>query len=372
MPTFITEFSGGSGIRIAVKDLIDMAGVPTTAGCRAVADRAQVAQTDALCLESIRHAERRGEVQIVGRTNLHELAFGVTGVNPWFGTPVNPADPALIPGGSSSGSAVALASGAADIAIGTDTGGSIRIPAACCAVAGLKTTYGRISCRGVWPLAPSLDTVGPMAATVDGLAAGMTLLEPGFQPADGIDGNSVARWRVQADPTIDDAIDRALRSAGFRLTDVELTGWASADKALLTIVCAEAWASYKYLVAEDSRGVSDEIANRVRSGRDLSPSDIASAEQIRRNWKRELASLFHRFPVLALPTLTADPTPLDSVNLMGARVATRPVNLAGLPALSLPIPRTGRRLPASLQLVGPPGSEEQLLATALAVEAAVK
>ncbi len=157
-----------------------MEGEPTTAGCRAVAARATPAERDAACLAGARAAGAR----IVGRTNLHELALGVTGVNPWFGTPRNPLDPALVPGGSSSGSAVAVATEEADVAYGSDTGGSVRIPSACCGTAGLKTTWGRIPLAGVWPLAPSFDTVGPMARDVAGLVTGMQLLEPGFTVGD--------------------------------------------------------------------------------------------------------------------------------------------------------------------------------------------
>src|SRR5271167_2087131 len=156
-----------------------MEGVPTTAGCRAVAEQARPALADAACLEGARAAGAR----IVGRTNLHELALGVTGVNQWYGTPVNPLDPARVPGGSSSGSAVAVATDEADVAYGSDTGGSIRIPAACCGTTGLKTTWGRIPLDGVWPLAPSFDTIGPMARDVAGLVTGMQLLEPGFTVA---------------------------------------------------------------------------------------------------------------------------------------------------------------------------------------------
>ncbi len=137
-----------------------MEGEPTTAGCRAVADRAVPAPRDAACMAGARAAGAR----IVGRTNLHELALGVTGINPWYGTPVNPLDPTRVPGGSSSGSAVAVAVGDADVAYGSDTGGSVRIPAACCGTAGLKTTWGRIPLDDVWPLSPSFDTVGPHGA----------------------------------------------------------------------------------------------------------------------------------------------------------------------------------------------------------------
>jgi amidase len=180
MTTFITRYeTSGTGVRLAVKDLIDMEGELTTAGCRAVADRATPAPRDAVCMAGARAAGAR----IVGRTNLHELALGVTGINPWYGTPVNPVDPTRVPGGSSSGSAVAVAVGDADVAYGSDTGGSVRIPAACCGTAGLKTTWGRIPLDDVWPLSPSFDTVGPMARDVAGLVVGMELLEPGFAVA---------------------------------------------------------------------------------------------------------------------------------------------------------------------------------------------
>jgi amidase len=200
MTTFITSYdTSGPGVRLAVKDLIDMQGEPTTAGCRAVAARAVPAESDAECLAGAREARAR----IVGRTNLHELALGVTGVNPWYGTPVNPLDPTLVPGGSSSGSAVAVATGEADVAYGSDTGGSVRIPSACCGTAGLKTTWGRIPLGGVWPLSPSFDTVGPMARDVAGLVTGMQLLEPGFAVADPSGGDLVvARLAIDADPAI--------------------------------------------------------------------------------------------------------------------------------------------------------------------------
>src|SRR3954453_18325372 len=170
MSTYITRFAdSGSGIPVAVKDLVDMAGVVTTAGCRALADKALPAERDALLLREIRRREAAGEVWIVGKTNLHELAYGTTGANPWWGTSANPRYSSLYPGGSSSGSATAVAAGEAVAALGSDTGGSVRIPAACCGIAGLKTTWGRVPLTGVWPLAPSLDTVGPMAVAVAGV-----------------------------------------------------------------------------------------------------------------------------------------------------------------------------------------------------------
>src|SRR5438045_47558 len=198
MTTFISRLDiGGTGPRLAVKDLIDMQGVPTTAGCRAVADEAKPAERDAACMAGARAAG----VPIVGKTNLHELAFGASGVNHAFGNPVNPLDPSRVPGGSSSGSAVAVATGEADVAYGSVTGGSVRIPSACCGSAGLKTTHGRVSLEGVWPLSVSLDTIGPMARDIAGLVLGMQLLEPGFS-ADVEPATRIGRFRLAADPLI--------------------------------------------------------------------------------------------------------------------------------------------------------------------------
>src|SRR5437899_2187253 len=207
MSTFITKLdSAGSGPRVAVKDIIDVEGVPTTAGSRAVERSARPATEDAACLLGTRKAVAR----IVGKANLHELAMLPFGTNPWFGTPVNPLDPALIPGGSSSGSAVAVATDEADVALGSDTGGSVRIPAACCGVTGLKTTHGRVSLEGVWPLAPSLDTIGPLARDVAGVTLGMQLLEPGFAPASP-PARTIGRIRPDASRHRDHAPHRAVQ-----------------------------------------------------------------------------------------------------------------------------------------------------------------
>ncbi|HEY7278772.1 MAG TPA: amidase, partial [Trebonia sp.] len=206
----VTDSTPGVGPRVAVKDIIDMAGLPTTAGSRPVADAAKPAERDAACLAGLRAAMDAGQVRFVGKTNLHELAYGISGINAAFGTPVNPLDRRRMPGGSSSGSGAAVAAGEADIAYGTDTGGSIRIPAACCGITGLKTTRGRISLAGVRPLAPGLDTVGPMARDVAGVAAGMALLEPGFTVASE-SPRSVGVLAIDADPRVTAAIDDALR-----------------------------------------------------------------------------------------------------------------------------------------------------------------
>ena len=227
---------GRSRPRLAVKDLIDAQDVPTTAGSGAIEQTAAPATADAACLAGARAAGAR----IVGKTNLHELAMLPIGTNQWFGTPVNPLDRALIPGGSSSGSALAVANGEADVALGSDTGGSIRIPAACCGITGLKTSYGRVPLGGVWPLAPSLDTVGPMAATVNGLVTGMALLEPGFTAA-AAPAQRIGRLRTAARPEIEQAVDEALKAAEFEVVTLDWDGFGAGTSIFTTIFLTEAW-----------------------------------------------------------------------------------------------------------------------------------
>ena len=368
--TFITRFdTAGPGVRLAVKDLIDMVGVPTTAGCRAVARTARPAQADAACLSGARAAGAR----IVGKTNLHELALGVTGVNPWFGTPVNPLDPRRVPGGSSSGSAVAVASGEADVAYGSDTGGSVRIPAACCGIAGLKTTWGRVSLDGVWPLAPSLDTIGPMARDVTGLIAGMTLLEPGFAPTTSGPGlnRRAARLRVDAHPDVDAAVDKALAATEWDVIEVAFPEWDEVTASCGRMLVAEAWESDGHIVEADPSGVGTDVAERLRLGNHAEAHVSRSAGEVRPRWRGRLRELFRQVDVLATPTLTTFPPVIDEGEGLLLARCTLPFNFAGSPALSLPIPAPGG-FPASLQLVGPEQGEEELLVAGLIVEAAAR
>jgi amidase len=372
MSTWIVrETAPGAGLRVAVKDIIDVAGLPTTAGCLAVADRAAPASADAACLAGLRAAAARGEAHLAGKTNLHELAFGISGINKAFGTPANPLDPTRVPGGSSSGSAVAVGSGEADVAYGSDTGGSIRIPAACCGVAGLKTTWGRVPLTGVWPLAPSLDTVGPMARDVAGLIAGMALLEPGFAVSPR-SPRVVGRVPIEADPAIDAAVDAALASAGWEIVPVTLHGLDSAMTAALTVLDAEAWASDGALVRAAPDRIGRDVLGRLRAASEVSPAALGSARQEAARWRASLSSLWDRVELLALPTLLGFPPTLDNAReMLRIRGLTAPVNLAGVPALALPVP-TGGPLPASVQLIGPSGSEERLLAAGAVLEQAVR
>ena len=314
--------------------------------------------------------------RLVGKTNLHELAMLPIGTNPWYGTPVNPLDPARVPGGSSSGSAVAVANDDAEIALGSDTGGSIRVPAVCCGTTGLKTTHGRVPLDGVWPLAPSLDTVGPMARDVAGLVIGMQLLEPDFTVSVSPAG-SIGRLRTSGLPEIEAAVDGALLLAGFELVDLDWDGFEAGTGCFMSIFFSEIWDTDHHLVDENPGELGEDvvqtlgIAELFRLG-----TDQGSGQAV--EWRRSLLSLFDRVELLALPTLPIFPPRLEELSsgslLDICSDITRHValfNAAGVPCTAQPVPVPGSHLPASIELVGPMGSEELLLTTAQLLEAAV-
>lgn len=346
-----------------MKDIIDVAGCPTTVGSKLIAETALPAESDAACVAGARAADAR----IVGKTNLVELAFGADGVNPWFGTPVNPLDPSRIPGGSSSGSAVAVAAGDADVALGTDTGGSVRVPAACCGVTGLKTTNGRVPLDGVWPMSATLDTVGPMAATVDGLALGMQLLEPGFAIEDARP-RRIARVRIPAAAWIDAAIDTTLAAAGMEVVDIDASGWLAAWRPAMTVLDYEAVHSFAQFM-DRLDALDPVVADRLARSSETTVEDYDSARAYRDQWRDELAALFTEFDLLVLPTIAEAVPPLDDFRGAHLTACTVQANLAGVPAVALPV-GVGAPIPASLQLVGPWGSEERLLGTARTLERA--
>jgi amidase len=362
-PTWIVRLDApGDGPRLAVKDCIDIEGLPTTVGCELIAEQGSPAARDAAVVA----AARRAGARIVGKTNLAELCWSASGVNPWSGTPVNPADPRRLPGGSSSGSAVAVASGEADVALGTDTGGSVRIPAACCGIAGLKTTWGRVPVDGVYPLAPSLDTVGPLGADVAAVELGMRLIEPGF--ASGEAPARVGRIRpgIAVDPAVDAAVDAAL--AGLEVTDVPGFDFRAVNHAGNVLIDVEAYQANAHLLPQLDR-LTPSIRRNMDEAAALTASQVAEASQVRQDLRDWFADALGRHPVLAMPTLTGPP-PLPGER-MSLTVLTMPANLAGLPALALPVPGGPDGLPASLQLIGPPGGEERLLALGRVIEAAV-
>jgi amidase len=371
----VTDSTPGTGPRVAVKDLIDVAGLPTTAASRPVADRALPAERDAACLAGLRAAMAAGQARFAGKTNLHELAYGISGINAAFGTPVNPLDPRRVPGGSSSGSAASVAAGDADIALGTDTGGSIRIPAACCGIVGLKTTWGRISLDGVRPLASRMDTVGPMARDVAGVAAGMALLEPGFTVASA-PPRRVGVLTLDADPLINGAIDAALQTAEFDVVPVHVADLGKVIAASVVLLDVQAWQANKDLVAAAADQLGADVRDRLRLASAVTPAQVAAAGQVIAGWREALDAIWRRVDVLAAPTLLGFPPLLDEARLLfKLRALTSPVNAAGVPSLALPVQAPGRQVgpvPVNVQLIGPHNGEEALLAAGAVIEQAVR
>lgn len=361
----------GDGPRVAVKDAIDVAGLPTYGGSPALSAVASPAGRDAECVRRV----RAGGGVLVGKTALTELCWFASGRNDLLGTPVNPLDPGRLPGGSSSGSAVVVARGEADVGLGTDTGGSVRIPAACCGIAGLKTTWGRIPLDGVLPLSPSLDTVGPLAPDVAGLAVGLRLLDPAAGDVGTVSAPVVVRVRppVGVGSDVDAAVDLALRRVGWRVREVEADWWTVACDVTDLVLLAEA-ARGNAALLEHAPLLSAAVVDRITRGLLVDSDELAAARRalgdVRANFLRLLDGVdgLDGVDALALPTLPFPAPPLAAPG--GMTALTVAVNGAGFPALALPVPLPGSPVPASLQLVARPYEEERLLALGAELEAA--
>ncbi|MBV9276590.1 MAG: amidase [Verrucomicrobia bacterium] len=366
-------------LRLAVKDNIDVKGVVTSAGSEYVEKTSPPALHDAACLA----IARQRNVRIIGKTDLSEFAVAPSGLNEYFGTPRNPFTKPwhhVIPGGSSCGSAVAVANGMADVSFGTDTAGSVRVPAACCGVVGLKTTFGLISLKGVFPVEPKhLDTVGPMGRDIAHVVLGMDLLKNGFaarydaavsaKPS----GRQIRVGRLYlsgTDPKIDQAIDKALAAAGFQVVPLDKefkSKWDQAKKDGNTLAAAGAWISEgQYLLKWGVRARTKAV---ILLGRLLYPIQYRAALQRRAAWQHTLHRVFQKVDFIALPTLQVIPPRIPNISgiaLLEAQVLnlqnTVPVNFAGNPALVVPVPLVREHFPVtSLQLVGPRLSEAELL-----------
>jgi amidase len=365
MGTWVTRLDAndGDGPRLAVKDCIDVAGVPTAVGCPAVAEMAEPAENDAAVVASARAAGAR----IIGKTALTELCWSANGVNHWQGTPVNPRDPRRVPGGSSSGSAVAVATGEADIGFGTDTGGSVRVPASCCGVAGLRTTWGRVPVKGVYPLAPSLDTVGPLGADLAAVEAGMRLIEPTFRVPAWDTALPVGRLGVigaEVEPAIDAAVDDALAAAGVPVTHVACCDFRAALYAAGVIIDAEGFRSNAYLMPYLDQ-LSPHVRRNMERGARLRGADVDAARRVKDEVTEALQSLLADYPVLVLPVLTEQP-PLLGAHPFPMTMLTVPASMAGLPALALSIPG---EVIAGMQVIG--ADEERVMAFGKIIEAAL-
>jgi aspartyl-tRNA(Asn)/glutamyl-tRNA(Gln) amidotransferase subunit A len=374
------------GIPIAHKDCFATKGVRTTDGSKILADR--VPDHDA---EVVAQLDRSGAVML-GKTNLHELCYGITSNNPHFGAVHNPWNLERIPGGSSGGSAAAVADGMVFAATGTDTGGSIRIPAAFCGVVGLKPTYGRLSRRGVMPLGLTLDHVGPIARTVRDTAAcfqAMAAAEPPFlNPPAGVDGLRIGVpenfFFDRLDPEITASIRRAVQTMaglGARMLEVHLPDMETLNSIGRLVVSAEAASVWKrYLdrpgFGKDAFG-EDVFAALERGGLVLA-TEYLDAQRQRRLLTRRLAKLWTEIDCLLCPaTPTTAPRIGDAVIRIGGieedvRIGStrlvRPFNVLGWPALAMPCGFSEEGLPIGLQLVAAPGQEETLFRVGAALE----
>jgi aspartyl-tRNA(Asn)/glutamyl-tRNA(Gln) amidotransferase subunit A len=378
------------GIPMAIKDMIDTRGVRTTGASAVYLDR--IPEADAAVVSRLRRA---GAI-LLGKLNMQEFAIGGSSVPSHFGPVRNPWDPSRIAGGSSGGSAAAVAAGLCFAALGTDTGGSVRQPAALCGIVGLKPTYGRVSNLGVLPLAPSLDHVGPLTRGVEDCAMVLDAIA-GYEPRDVSSERrplklrpwprSPARVRIgvpraffydDLHPAVQRALEKALAvlsALGARIEEVSLE--VSADR---TVFQAEAYASHAGLIAKTPDRYLPETLAKLRRGASVDAPAYMGARLGLAQLRRDITDLFARVDVLATPTVPVPaprlvdyPQTLDEVLAWEASSMlrnTRPFNAFGIPAVSVPCGRTDEDLPIGLQFAAAPWQERRALAVALAYESA--
>lgn len=370
---------------VSIKDLFDVAGEATTAGSRVLRD-APPAARDAVIVQRLRAA---GAV-IIGKTNMTEFAFSGIGINPHYGTPGNARDATRIPGGSSAGAGVAVARGMCEIAIGSDTGGSVRIPAAFNGVTGFKPTQARVSREGAFPLSFSLDTVGPLARSVSDCAQADAVLSG--QPAQPLAARAVAGLRVglprgllfsQTDDQVLAAFEAgvaALQSARARVSDLALDELLGAPFRLQeqgTLIAAEAAHIHGALLAAGRESELDALVlSRLRRGETIAAAHYVGVQQARARLQPQLDATIADLDILLLPTVPViAPTiaSLDDEDLFhrtNMLVLRNPsvFNFYDLPAVSLPLPRQRGEMPAGWMLVGKRNADRELLAVAAALE----
>jgi len=379
------------GIPLGLKDLINMAGVPTTAGSKFFKEK--LPGEDATVVTKLKQS---GSV-LLGKTNLHEIALGVTGANPHFGVVKNPWDTSRISGGSSSGSAVAVSLGMCLAAIGTDTGGSIRIPASLCGVVGLKPTYGRVSLSGVIPLSWNLDHVGPLTRTVRDAASILSVIAA-YDPRDpasidmplddylmhledGVRGRRIAvakgDYIEAADVDVLQAVNQSaqvFKDLGAEIREVDISWLEQLARANSLMTQADAAAFHRERLAQHPDWFGADVLKRLQDGAAFTSSDYASARRTQAEGRRRLELFFDEFELLFLPT-TPISAPLieDTGAIQAARQLTRftsPFNLTGLPALSIPCGFTKTGLPVGLQIISKHWGEAIILQAGYAFEQA--
>ena len=381
-----------AGIPIAIKDLIDTAGVRTTAGSLFFADH--VPERDARVVSRLKEAG----ADLVGKTNTHEVALGVTNINPHYGNCHNPWDTGRITGGSSGGSAAAVAAGMCLGALGTDTGGSIRIPASLCGVVGLKPSYGRVSLRGILPLSWNLDHVGPLTRSVADAALLLGVLA-GYDPDDpacadrpvpdyledldsGVRGwklaLAVGEFTRVSQPDVREAVRSAaavFQGLGASVDEVDVEWLYQAALANGRMVQADAAAVHRERLETQPERFGADVRQRLEAGLALPASEYIRARRTQAELRRAAAGTFERYDALLLPATPVPALPIEGIEDSASQAPTltrytAPFNLTGLPALSLPCGFTKDGLPVGLQIVCGLWQEARLLRAARAYETA--
>jgi Asp-tRNA(Asn)/Glu-tRNA(Gln) amidotransferase A subunit family amidase len=356
----------GEGEVVAVKDLVDVRGMPTTGGGRLL-------PTDPKSEDAplIRNLRSHGCVMI-GKTNLHEWAFGSTNMNRHYGTVHNPRDHSRIAGGSSGGSAAAVAAGACDWAIGSDTGGSVRIPAALCGIVGFKPTFGTIDTKGVVPLSFSLDTIGSLAPDVATATRAVAMMA-GIDTWDAIEPIPIERLRLAVPAGWVDGLDAQVRRAwdavSADLAEIELPSLDAMQRACLDIMLSEAVAFHKPWMDTRPDDYGPDVLARLRTGLAVTGLDYVRAIKDRERMREQVARAMRGLDGILLPS-TASVAPLiaPEVDTQPLVHFTRPFNLTGQPAFSIPAPVEG--LPVGIQVIGHHGRDIELAAVAAGLERA--
>lgn len=380
------------GVPLSWKDLFDVAGEATAAGSLALKSRVPARDAEVLA-----RATRMGSVAL-GKTTMTELAFSGLGINPKFGTPANPHDGKVerVPGGSSAGAGVSVAAGLAPAAIGTDTGGSVRIPAAWNGLVGLKTSAGRLPLAGTVPLSPTFDTVGPLAKDVEDAIALLALLEGReARPLHAADLSRATFWLPQGgvvwesvEPAVRSALDNAVRRlvrAGAwivehalpELDEINALAWDPKASRLV----AEAYAQWGEMLAANESLIYRPVYERVMAGEKLTAGDLVRGDLKRREITARYLAATAGADAVILPTVAIAPPPIAALEAGGEaygranRLALRNTtigNQLGLAALSLPCGIDDNGLPIGLMLQGAPYTEERLLSLGLAIERLLK
>jgi aspartyl-tRNA(Asn)/glutamyl-tRNA(Gln) amidotransferase subunit A len=345
------------GPPVAVKDLLDTAGLVTTYGSAIFADH-----VPARSAGSVLRLEAAGYA-VAGKTNLHEFAYGITSQNAHYGTVPNPHFPGRLAGGSSGGSAAAIAAGDVELALGTDSGGSIRIPAAWCGIVGFKPTYGLVPTDGCFPLAPSFDHVGPMASTVDGCAELLAALAPGFAPAavELGDLRAAVAWLEHADPLVAARVEEA----AARFPHAEALEFPLPDRAEYRLFDREVADVHRALFSDHYDEYGENVRVKIEACLEVTDAEVETATRLRARYREQCAEALAGYDLLVTPTVAFVAPPADADERQQRRrgtMLTYPFDTLGWPALALPCGAAEDGLPASVQLVAPQGADALVLA----------